>query len=77
MSPAFTLSTRAKFRSLSNSVAFIDFVSGQKKILSPEGESGIIQKKSLFQRLDINVVLGLKDILSKWKLCVIISLALN
>lgn len=44
ISSAFILYTRAKVHSFSSSVAFSDFVSVQKKMLIPEGESGKIQK---------------------------------
>ncbi len=65
VSPAFTLLASAKFLSFSNLMAFKDLVFGQKKILTPDGESGRIQKKSQFQILVMNDVLGLKAILSR------------
>ena len=60
ISTALTLSVIAKFRFFSSSEAFSDLVTGQKKMLTPEGQSGRIQKKSLFQRLAMNEELGLK-----------------
>ena len=65
MSPALILSASAKVRSFSSSAAFNDFVSGQKNILIPEGESGKIQKKSQFQRFATNDAFGLNAIFSK------------
>ncbi len=65
MLPALILSARAKVCSFSNSAAFNDLVSGQKNMLTPEGESGRIQKKSQFQRFATNDAFGLKAIFSK------------
>lgn len=64
MSLDFTLSATVKLFSFSNSVAFNDFVSGQKKMLTLEGESRKIQKKTLFHRFAIKLLLGLNAILS-------------
>jgi hypothetical protein len=44
---------------------FNDLVSGQKKIPTPAGQSGKIQKKTLFHRFEIKEVLGLKATVSK------------
>jgi hypothetical protein len=60
----FTLSANANRRSFSISDAFEDFVSGQKKILIPEGKSGRSQKNLQFQRLLMNDELGLKETFS-------------
>jgi hypothetical protein len=76
MSPASNESVRAKVHSFSNSTAFRDFVSMQKKFITPKGELGWI-KKSQFQRLAAKDEFGLKVFLSRKKRWVIISLPLN
>jgi hypothetical protein len=68
MSEIFTLSANAKSRSFSISLALDDLVSGQKKMLMPEGVSGRSQKYSQFQRLLINEELGLNATFSDWSL---------
>jgi hypothetical protein len=45
------LSTKAKDLSFSYSDAFKDFVSRQKKMLTPDGESGKMQKKSAVPKI--------------------------
>jgi len=64
MSDAFTLLANASSLSFSISFTFDDFVSGQKKMLTPDGVSGRSQKNSQFQRLFIKDELGLKDTFS-------------
>jgi len=59
ISNILTLSPSANRRYFSISLAFDDFVSGQKKMLIPEGVSGRSQKNLQFQRLLINDELGL------------------
>jgi hypothetical protein len=44
------LSANAKLRSRSKSFEFIEDISGQKNMLTPDGRSGVIHKKSQFQR---------------------------
>ncbi len=50
MSLIVTLSTRRKFLSFSSSDALINIVLGQKKILTPEGSSGRIQKNNQYPK---------------------------
>jgi len=50
ISVAFILSTKAKDRSRSISVEFKEDISGQKKMLTPEGKSGVSHRKSQFHR---------------------------
>jgi hypothetical protein len=50
MSVTFTLSTKAKDRSRSISVEFNEDISGQKKMLTPAGKSGISHRKSQSHR---------------------------
>jgi hypothetical protein len=64
---AFTLLIEAQLHSFSSLVAFKDLCSGQWKILTPEGESGRIQKNLAFQRQVINEAPGLKQIFSIMK----------
>ena len=46
MSVTFILSTKAKDRSRSISVEFKEDFSGQKRMLTPEGKSGVSHRKS-------------------------------
>ena len=48
-SVAFTLLIKAKLLSFSSSEALRDFDSGQKNMLTPDGESGSIQKMWYFK----------------------------
>jgi len=64
MSVCLILSTNAKFRSRSNSKEFNDEISGQKKILSPDGKSGVSHRKSLIQRQLVKDEDGWNDMLS-------------
>ncbi len=64
MSETFTLSANARALSFSMSDALAVFVSGQKKILIPEGESGSNQKNSQFHKLFAKEELGINAILS-------------
>jgi hypothetical protein len=50
MSVAFILSIKAKDRSRSISVEFNEDISGQKKLLTPEGKSGVSHRKPQFHR---------------------------
>jgi hypothetical protein len=77
MSDKFTLSARANKQSFSMSDALADLVSGQKKMLPPDGVSGKSQKKSQFHKLLIYNDPGWKEILSDCRRCRIISFALN
>jgi hypothetical protein len=61
----FILSARAKVSSFSNLATSNDFILGQKKMLTTEGESGRIQKKSQLQRFATNDRFGLKAIFSR------------
>ncbi len=65
MSEIFTLSASANILSFSMSDAFVDLVSGQKNMLTPDGESGNSQKNSQFQRLLTNDELGLNAVFSE------------
>jgi hypothetical protein len=67
-SSALTLSMRAKLLSFSNSVILIDFDSGQKNMLTPDGESGNIQKNSACHRQVMKEAPGLKFIFSNMNL---------
>jgi len=77
LSPAFSLSTRAKLHSFSNSAMLNDFALGQKKILTPEGEPGSIQTNSACQRQVTNAAPGLNDTLSNKSRWANASFALN
>jgi hypothetical protein len=55
---------RAKLRSFSDSAMLIDFDSGQKNMLTPDGETGSIQKSSACHRHVIKEAPGLKFIFS-------------
>jgi len=77
MSEIFTLSANADNRFFSISFAFDDFVSGQKKILMPEGVSGNSQKNSQFHKLLMNEEFGLNATFLDCNLWMIMSLALN
>jgi hypothetical protein len=59
MSDNRTLSASANIHSFSISDALVDFVSEQKKILTPDGVSGRSQKNLQVHRLFVNVELGL------------------
>jgi hypothetical protein len=50
ISVAFIISTKAKDWSRSISVEFKEDISGQKKMLTPEGRSGVSHRKSQFHR---------------------------
>jgi hypothetical protein len=63
MSSALTLQASANDFSFSYLAAFRDFISGQKNILTPEGVSVKVQKKSQCQRPEIKEVPGLKAFL--------------
>jgi hypothetical protein len=58
------LSTAAKFQSFSISCEFRDDNSGQKKMLMPDGRSGLTQRKSQFKRQDEKAEEGWRAILS-------------
>jgi hypothetical protein len=77
MSECFIWSTNARLRFLSSSYEFTDDTSGQKKILSPVGKSGVNHKKSEFHKQFANEDDGWKDILSICSLCIRYSFALN
>jgi hypothetical protein len=77
MSECLILSTNARLRSLSSSNEFTDDTSGQKKILSPVGKSGVNHKKSEFHKQFANEDDGWKEILSICSLCIRNSFALN
>jgi len=64
MSETFTLSANARALSFSMSDALAVFVSGQKKILIPEGESGSNQKNSQFHKLFAKEVLRVSQSLA-------------
>ena len=65
MPDKFTLSANANSLSFSMSEALAELVSGQKKILMPDGVSGKSQKKSQFHKLLTNDDPGLKEIFSE------------
>jgi len=52
------LSTAARFLSFSISEEFIDEISGQKKMLIPDGRSGVNQRKSQFHKHVVNDEVG-------------------
>ncbi len=64
ISSCFILSASVKLRSRSMSFEFRVDVSGQKKMLVPEGKSGVSQRNSQFQRQAIKCEFGLKLISS-------------
>jgi len=67
ISEVLIFSTAARFLSFSISCEFSDDNSGQKKILMPDGRSGVNQRKSQFQRQDEKVEDGWNAILSMWR----------
>ncbi len=73
----FDLSTAAEFLSLSISCVFKEDNSGQKKMLIPEGKSGVSQRKSQFQRQEVNDDDGWNAMFSMCRQCINNSLALN
>jgi len=77
MSMCLILSTAAKFLSLSISCVFKEDNSGQRKMLIPEGKSGVSQRKSQFQRQEVNDDDGWNAMFSMCKRCINNSLALN
>ena len=58
MSECLILSTAARFLSFSISEELIDEISGQKKMLIPDGRSGVNRRKSQFHKHVVNDEVG-------------------